>query len=309
LNNIIKTKLLDLRQDNSSGASELLEKVLKIVKLQLDSVQNPIIDIKEDFLELAREIINSRPSMAPLINTIGFLIHDLTIINKNLIKKRLKELEVTSTKRKKDLEKNFDVFLNSRGKKELNIMLISYSSTINKLLLKNRDKKLNLFVLESRPLLEGRRVAEKLSKYFKINLIIDAAMGKFIKHVDLVLVGIDSILKDGSIINKLGTYPLTVLAKANKINVYTVGDSYKYNLRSYYGQEIIIEKKPSNEVYDKKLKDNFEVYNYYFDVTPPEYITGIISDLGILSIENFLANVIDTLPIEWFKYFLPNKSL
>ena len=94
----------------------------------------------------------------------------------------------------------------------MQIMLISYSSTIITQLTGLKDYSLELFVLESRPLFEGRRTAEILSKYFKTHLIIDAAMGKFIKEVDFVLIGIDSIQKNGSIINKIGTYPLAVLA-------------------------------------------------------------------------------------------------
>jgi len=153
-------------------------------------------------------------------------------------------------------------------------MLISYSSTIFNLLLKNKEKNLNIYVLESRPLLEGRRVAEKLSYYFQTNLIIDAAIGKFINQIDLVLIGIDSVLREVSIINKIGTYPLALLAKSNKIDVYAVGDSFKYNLRSQYGQEIIIEKKPSQEIYNKKTNNNLRIHNYYFEVTPPGIYNG-----------------------------------
>ena len=179
-------------------------------------------------------------------------------------------------------------------------MLISYSSTIINLLLKNKEFNFEIYVLESRPLLEGQRVAETLSPYFKTHLIIDAAIGTFIDEIDLVLVGVDSILKDGSIINKIGTFRLALLANTRKIDVYAVCDSYKYNLKSHYGRSILIVEKPIKEVYNKKIKNKFlEVHNYYFDITPPEYISGIISDLGVLSIQEFLENEL--------KNFLPEK--
>ncbi|TXT64108.1 MAG: hypothetical protein BAJALOKI1v1_610004 [Promethearchaeota archaeon] len=98
--------------------------------------------------------------------------------------------------------------------------------------------------MESRPLLEGQHAAEYLSKYFETHLNIDAALLVFIKEVDLVVVEVDSILKDGSIINKIGTYPLAYLAHSNGKKIYILGDSFKYNLRSHYDQEISIEKSP-----------------------------------------------------------------
>ncbi len=141
-----------------------------------------------------------------------------------------------------------------------------------------------------------------------MNLIIDAAIGKFASQIDFVLIGVDSVLRDGSIINKIGTYPLAVIAKSNKIDVFAAGDSHKYNLRSHYGQEVIIEKKPSNEIYDKGGIRNLEIHNYYFDITPPDYITGIISDLGVLNTQKFVEKVKESIPIEWFKYFLKDNG-
>ncbi|MFX1428046.1 MAG: hypothetical protein ACFFBE_16455, partial [Promethearchaeota archaeon] len=173
---------------------------------------------------------------------------------------------------------------------------------------KNKDFDLEIFVLESRPLLEGRKTAKILSKYFNTTLIIDAAMGKFLEQTDLVLIGIDSILRDGSIINKIGSYPLTALSKLKDIDVYAIGDAYKYNLRSHYGHDILIEKKLSSEVFDIKEDTNLDVLNYYFEIIPSEYISGIISDLGVISIQEFIERVKCVLPIEWFKYFINNKD-
>ncbi len=302
--------LSNLRDDNSSGATELIEKALDIIKILLELTENSNADITKDIYKISKEIINSHPSMAPLINVIGYLIHDLRVITKNDLLERLNQFETDKLRRQKALEESFRTFLTSKGKKELKIMLISYSSTINKLLKNNKDYPLEIFILESRPLLEGHRVAEFLSSYFKTNLIIDAAMGKFIDGIDLVLIGVDSILKNGSIINKIGTFPLAVLANTKKIDVYAVADSFKYNLRSHYSQKILIEEKPIKEIYDEELtNDLLKVHNLYFDITPPDYITGIISDLGILSIQDFLKKVKKTLPIEWFKYFLNNKMV
>ena len=309
-NSKVSEMLLELRNDNTSGANELIDKALEIIKLQLEMVKDPFEDIKEAITDLARDIINSRPSMAPIINIMGFIFHNLDIINKNKIKERIVKHEDARTARYKALEKIFADFLNLYCNSNCKIMLISYSSTIINLLVKNSNYNLEIYILESRPLLEGRKTAEILAQFFKTHLIVDAGMGKFIDEIDLVLIGVDSILKDGSIINKIGTFPLAITANAHNIDVYAVTDSYKYNLKSHYNQKILIEEKPTKEIFNKEMRSlNFKIHNYYFDITPSKYIKGIITEYGILSVQEFLKKIQQDLPIEWFKYFLINKTI
>jgi translation initiation factor eIF-2B subunit delta len=306
----IQKKLSELRTDNLSGASELIFKALDIVKSQLKLVEDPNENIKDIILDLAKRIINSRPSMAPLINAIGYILQNSESLNKKAINESLTQFDKDRISRNKVLEENFYEFLNLNAKPHCKLILISYSSTIINLLEKFNNFNLELYILESRPLLEGQRTAEILSKFFKTHLIIDAAIGKFIDQIDFALIGVDSILKDGSIINKIGTYPLALLAKVNKKGVYAVCDSLKYNLRSHFGEPILIEEKPLNEIYNKEIINVFlVVQNYYFDITPPKYISNIISNLGILSVQDFLEKVQQELPIEWFKYFIYNKKI
>jgi len=306
----IQDLLRELKEDNISGASEFIDKALEIVKSQLRLTRDPHKDIREEIIYLSKEIIDTRPSMAPLINIIGYLIHDLDKINKNIIKSRLNQFNIEREKRKKSLELNFRTFLEDNKKVPLKVMLISYSSTIVNLLIKNKDSNFEIYILESRPLLEGRKTAKILSQYFETHLIVDAGMGKFIDEINFVLIGVDSILKDGSIINKIGTFPLAITANAHNIDVYAVTDSYKYNLKSHYNQKILIEEKPIKEIYDKEVRGlKIKIHNYYFDITPSKYIKGFISEYGILNVQEFLEKVQQDLPIEWFKYFLINKNI
>jgi len=305
----IQKMLNELKTDNSSGASELINNALAIIQFQLDLISNDNENIKAVIVDLSREIINSRPSMAPLINAIGYIISDMEVITKKGILHKLGRFKIDRMKRQTTLENNFRRFITSITWKNPKIMLISYSSTILNLLINFKELGAEFYVLESRPLLEGRRTAEILSKNFKTHMIIDAAIGKFIDQIDLILIGIDSVLKDGSVINKIGTLPLAVMAHEKGIDVYVVGESLKYNLRSHYGLNVQIEEKSIEEIYDKQdLNENLEIQNYYFDITPPKYITGIISDLGILSPKKFVKKVKRILPIDWFQLFLKDND-
>lgn len=294
----------DLKTDKTSGASELIEFALEILEAYLHTVKDPNLDIKEVVFELSKELFNVRPSMAPIINTLGYFIHDLEFFSKQTFLEKLKTFPAERLRIDNALTSSFHSFLD-RFEGKLKVMLISYSTTIIKHLKENTKNDFTFYVLESRPLLEGRRTAEILSSNFETHLITDSAMGKFIKKVDIVLLGIDSILRDGSIVNKIGSYPLACIAAANNKDVYAVGDTFKYNLKSHYNQKIIVEQKPIYEVYSKKIKKElFKVHNLYFDITPSNYFKEIISDLGILTMPEFLEKVKSTLPLEWFKSFL-----
>jgi len=295
----------DLKIDKTSGASELIEIAIEILEAQLHTIKDPNMDIKDIIFELSKELFNVRPSMAPIINTMGYFIHDLEFFSKQTLLEKLKTFPAERLRIDNALTSSFHSFLDRFEGKKLNVMLISYSTTIIKHLKENIKNDFTFYVLEARPLLEGRRTAEILASNFETHLITDSAMGKFIKNVDIVLLGIDSVLRDGSIVNKIGSYPLACIAAANNKDVYAVGDSFKYNLKSHYNQKIIVEQKPIYEVYSKKIKKElFKVHNFYFDITPSNYFKEIISDLGILTMPEFLEKVKSTLPIEWFKSFL-----
>jgi translation initiation factor eIF-2B subunit delta len=229
----------------------------------------------------------------------------LEFFSKQTLLEKLKTFPAERLRIDNALTSSFHSFLDRFEGKKLNVMLISYSTTIIKHLKENTKNDFTFYVLESRPLLEGRRTAEILSSNFETHLITDSAMGKFIKKVDIVLLGIDSVLRDGSIVNRIGSYPLACIAAANSKDVYAIGDSFKYNLKSHYDQKIIVEQKPIYEVYSKKIKKElFKVHNLYFDITPSKYFKDVISDLGILTVPEFLEKVKSTLPLEWFKSFL-----
>lgn len=310
LNDKILEMLNDLKVDNQSGASELIDKAINVIKSQLNEVSKESIEINEIIMELSKKLIACRPSMAPLINTIGYLLSgDLKSLTKNNILQKIEQFFLDKSDRERHLEDVFQNLFTNKDKTDFKIMLISYSSTIINLLTKFKGDNIEIYILESRPLLEGQSTAEFLSSTFKTHIIIDAAMGKFIDKIDLVLVGIDSILKDGSIINKIGTFPLAVLARERGIDIYAVGDSFKYNLKSHYGVNVDIEPKPIEEVSNKLTSsNNLIIHNYYFDITPSEYITGIISELGILRPQKFVKEVIKILPIKWFQSFLNNNQ-
>ncbi|HIQ02814.1 MAG TPA: S-methyl-5-thioribose-1-phosphate isomerase [Desulfurococcales archaeon] len=150
-----------------------------------------------------------------------------------------------------------------------------------------QGKRIKVIATETRPLLQGARLTvwELLSEGIPVTLITDSMVGYIMSKglVDKVFVGADRILLSGHVANKIGTYTIAVLAKEHKIPFYVVAPTSTIDPVS---KEIPIEERDPNEVRTVLgeiyiTPRNVPVYNPAFDITPPEYITAIITEKGI----------------------------
>lgn len=154
-----------------------------------------------------------------------------------------------------------------------------------------RYKNINIYVDETRPLLQGSRLTcwelEKSKVPYK--LICDNMAGYLMSQgrVNKVFVGADRITLRGDVANKIGTYTLAVLAKYHSVPFYVVAPSTTFDLSIKDKQDVPIEERKPEEV--KKVLNklwiapyNAEVYNPAFDITPNHLITGIITEKGII---------------------------
>ena len=103
--------------------------------------------------------------------------------------------------------------------------------------------------------------------------------------IDKVIVGADRVLKDGTVYNKIGTYMIAVLAKRHKIPFYVAAPTSTFDLESSVN-EVVIEQRDPREVIEicgcKLAPEEVEVMNFAFDITPPELITAIITEIGVI---------------------------
>ena len=94
---------------------------------------------------------------------------------------------------------------------------------------------------------------------------------------DKVMLGCDAILPDGSIVNKIGTFPMAMVAMQFARPVYVLGETLKYVKR------VEIEERDPAEVIDPKKLKGARIINPAFDVTPAEYIHVLITEKGLMS--------------------------
>jgi methylthioribose-1-phosphate isomerase len=154
----------------------------------------------------------------------------------------------------------------------------------------NQGKRVHVFVDETRPRLQGARLTawELMNEGIPMTLIADSAAGYFIQggKVDIIFVGADRLAANGDVVNKIGTYKLAVTAKENGVPFYPVVPTSTIDLAAAAGREIPIEERDVEEVTHIRGRliapEGVQVANPAFDITPYRYVTGIITEHGIV---------------------------
>jgi len=153
---------------------------------------------------------------------------------------------------------------------------------------KESGKKIKVIATETRPVQQGSRLTAFELKHdgIDVSLIPDTAVGYTMANglVNGVVVGADRILQTGHVFNKIGTYQVATMAKQHSIPFYVAAPLSTFDLESR-PEDVIIEQRKASEVTgigDKKTApDGINVINPAFDMTPPELISGIITENGI----------------------------
>jgi methylthioribose-1-phosphate isomerase len=150
-------------------------------------------------------------------------------------------------------------------------------------------RRFEVIVCETRPLLQGARLTtfELLESGIPTCLITDNALARVMPTIDKVIVGADRIALDGSVANKIGTYMLAIMAHYFKIPFYVAAPLSTIDPNSSLGAEIPIEYRDAQEVTHlagrRIAPQGIRVMNPAFDVTPPELLSGIITEKGIIT--------------------------
>jgi methylthioribose-1-phosphate isomerase len=140
----------------------------------------------------------------------------------------------------------------------------------------------HVWVDETRPLLQGARLTawELQRAGIPFHVIVDAAAGGLMARgeVDRVVVGADRIAANGDVANKIGTYPLAVLAARHDIPFYVAAPVSTLDSGTASGAEIPIEERDPAE-----LDSRSDAFNPAFDVTPAELVTAVFTEAGVLT--------------------------
>ena len=149
---------------------------------------------------------------------------------------------------------------------------------------------IEVYADETRPLLQGGRLtAWELSQAgIPVTVLTDSMSGSLLRtgKIDAVIVGADRIAANGDVANKIGTYPLAILARYHSVPFYVAAPSSTFDLELADGAGIPIEERSRDEVAEPlgvcAVPDAAKVMNPAFDVTPAELVDCLITERGLI---------------------------
>ena len=150
-------------------------------------------------------------------------------------------------------------------------------------------KSIHVYAGETRPLLQGARLTswELQRRGVEVTVICDGAAATVLRDrgVDCVITGSDRIAANGDVANKIGTYGLALMARANGIPLYVAAPTTTLDLELASGDDIPIEERAPEEITNgfgrATVPAGVAVYNPAFDVTPNELVSAIVTEHGI----------------------------
>lgn len=263
-----------IRNDREHGSRWL---VRETISLLYDIAREPATSPEEQLQQLRRagdELARARPAMAALAGAVRRILNAPGGLEgmTNEAAKLLSELDSAVER----ITGHARPFLTGT------IMTHSLSGTVLEVLTNCLSQIEHFIVLEGRPRYEGREVARLLSRMkARVTLITDAQADIFLPQCHAVVVGADSILANGDILNKAGTALLAWATRGHRIPLYVLCETLKISPHRWSGDLAQLEEKEQTEVLEQGMP-GVSVRNFYFDRTLSRLITGVITEQGIL---------------------------
>lgn len=278
----VAPSVLSIREDTTHGSAALSIHALEVLRDRAAVVASSdafdASEARSQVTSTARRLVESHPSMAALRNRVGRVLHtcgpdvapgDVAPQAHAAIREAL-DADAATASHAADLV---------AGRR---VLTLSRSGTVFDAL-RDADPAPSVIVAESRPLCEGTAGAEALSDAgLDTTLVTDAAVPMMLASddVDLVLVGADTVLPRGAVVNKTGTRGAALAAHRENVPVYAACATDKISP----SEDAHGESGPARDVYDGSA--SLDVQNPTFDVTPADLVTGgVVTERGVLNVD------------------------
>lgn len=288
-----QTVLKDIQADVHSGATEITRKGAQyLVTFSEECAVAQPQDYWTHLVEAGRNLIAAQPSMASLFNLVNYVLCAVEPLYRNnaavhALQQGTRDATQRFTKASEDALDEVARQGQSLVTTGATVMTHSSSSSIAGILrlAVRQGKALKAICTESRPYCEGREFSRALGAFgIPARLILDAAIPQFVKQADVILCGADQVSED-IFTNKIGTLALAMAAKAHSHPFYIACETAKFLPSAYAPAKDIFH---TTEERDQEEWENVELVYSFFEEIPLPYVTGIITEEGILSV-NALA--------------------
>jgi translation initiation factor 2B subunit (eIF-2B alpha/beta/delta family) len=260
----LERRIAALAADRHSGASTILVEVMALLRQTLSSDQ--------PLMPVARALCRAQPSMAPVWNAaLAACAADGSA--------RLAQFVQRVDRAPKAIARfAMECF---RDAPRLNVVTVSNSgSVMHALTAISHVSSLRVACSESRPALEGRRLAAQLAALeIPVTCYADAAIGHALDDGDAVIVGADAIAPEW-FLNKVGTRMLAAAAAHRGLPVYVVASRDKF-VSASLEERLVVREEAASEIWSEPPA-GVTVRNSFFERTPLDLVTTVISDIGLL---------------------------
>jgi ribose 1,5-bisphosphate isomerase len=287
----IKTVVQRVHDDAIGGAADTAKEVIgALVKMVDDSKADSADDLVAEVDEAVLDIMRVMPSLAPPVNALHRFVGSMERAveqgaSLDALKAALKQAASDFFEWAEDALSNVAQYGAEKVHDGDTVFMYSMSSTVWRIFkyAKAQGKSFSVVVTESRPSNEGLwTVTEMAEAGIPVSVSIDACVGELIPQCDSVFVGADVISANGYSLCKVGTYPSALIAKAHGVPFYIAADTLKFDSSTLYGLPYRNEELHRHEVLDDSYPDEAKVVGHLFDETPPELVTAIITEKGLL---------------------------
>jgi ribose 1,5-bisphosphate isomerase len=303
---------------------KLLENAQKIKSLEIQGATNIAISAIDFLCEYAKRLkcedieacfkklyeaqvllIDTRPTEPAMKNGLKFIMRKLEQERESIIPTYISDII------EKYKNVYYDMLQNSKKKiaeigtrrfpsndQKFNVMTHCHSSLVTGILLeaKRQGKLFKVINTETQPRLQGRKTSKKLLEAgIEVIHVVDSAMRWAVKHyqVDIIIIGADSITSEGTIINKIGSRLLALVAHEEHVPFYVASPLLKYNPETNLGILETIEMRNPQEIWENP-PEGIEILNPAFETVSRRYIDGLITEAGIFAsshVPNYFAKL------------------
>jgi len=293
---IIPGKVLNIAQDIKDmkirGAGKIARSAASalIIAAEEYSGEKSVNAFKKYMYRVAELLIKTRPTAVSLPNAVFYILHRMETASggftevrdavikagNEFIENSLKAVEKISDFGAKRIKEDSIVLTHCHSSASVAVITKAYEMGKVKL----------VYSTETRPFYQGRITARALiEKGVPVVQIPDSAVRTIIHHVDHVVIGADTIASNGAVINKIGTSQIALAAHEARVRVYVASETYKFSPLTIFGELVEIEYRDPTEIVPRdwiEKHPRVRVLNPSFDVTPPEYIDAIITEIGVI---------------------------
>jgi len=298
----------DIKSLKIQGARNIAKAAVSALAIQAkNSKARSPEEFYSEMLEVGEALQSARPTEPMLRNSIQELTE---FVSSNVKSMKLKDLKAELLAKEQEYQKKVDK--NGKALMEYGAKLIPdgalvithcHSSTVTGMMKRAAEfgKDFEVISCETRPRFQGRVTAKELADHgIKVTQIVDGSVNVFMKKADLVLVGADAITARGDLINKIGTSMVAHIARLHEVSFYSAAELYKYSPMSLFGNLEKIEERDPKEVWDKPPK-GVRISNLAFDVTSARYVSGYITEVGVIPSQSFFSLATEKLGVKVYE--------